>query len=401
MGGGKNNWLALLADTYCSYLETAASKTWPEYLDWLEHNCFWAYLGTYRCTEQAAFLEKQTFKCDFFDAWVFLIWVETVWRYFREQGQLLNAAEICQQLAAYIGCRNLQSHWEKRTTSRAPLMKNPALQGALSLANLTNLINWLENEDKEKSRVRAASFKRALLEGAIYLAWADEKLLFDEKEGLRYQIAAAGLRAEMTNNLLALLDHQPDAENDFKQYLELLKRSKLSSFEQRVLLTAATVSSLMDGEQNHIELTYLNTMAGALGLDESFLNSLAIELTQVLADNPAVRGTEASWLLGRLQRKITTDLTESLQDSATKIWQEVQETGDLFMLLSKAAAGRPMSDFERRRIKSQLADIAKVVPALAIFMLPGGMVFLGVLLKVLPFNIMPSAFNKKEDTHEI
>jgi hypothetical protein len=37
-------------------------------------------------------------------------------------------------------------------------------------------------------------------------------------------------------------------------------------------------------------------------------------------------------------------------------------------------------------------DVARSIPALAIFALPGGGILLPVLIKVLPFNILPSSF---------
>jgi hypothetical protein len=43
-------------------------------------------------------------------------------------------------------------------------------------------------------------------------------------------------------------------------------------------------------------------------------------------------------------------------------------------------------------VKAQLIDLAKVVPALAIFAAPGGMLLLPLLSKLLPFNILPSSW---------
>ena len=43
-------------------------------------------------------------------------------------------------------------------------------------------------------------------------------------------------------------------------------------------------------------------------------------------------------------------------------------------------------------MQEQLIDVAKSIPALAIFALPGGGILLPVLIKVLPFNILPSSF---------
>lgn len=71
---------------------------------------------------------------------------------------------------------------------------------------------------------------------------------------------------------------------------------------------------------------------------------------------------------------------------------ELRETGEMGSLLAKAAAGQSLDADERRRVKEQLLDLAKAVPALAIFAAPGGLVLLPLLARLLPFDLLPSAF---------
>lgn len=87
-----------------------------------------------------------------------------------------------------------------------------------------------------------------------------------------------------------------------------------------------------------------------------------------------------------------TSASDRLGAVAQAIAQEIRETGDLGRLLARAAQGEPLSDDERSRIKAQLADLARMVPALAIFAAPGGMLLLPAVLKLLPFDLRPSAF---------
>ena len=43
-------------------------------------------------------------------------------------------------------------------------------------------------------------------------------------------------------------------------------------------------------------------------------------------------------------------------------------------------------------MREQLIDLAKTIPALAIFAAPGGLLLLPILFKLLPFNLLPSSF---------
>ena len=56
--------------------------------------------------------------------------------------------------------------------------------------------------------------------------------------------------------------------------------------------------------------------------------------------------------------------------------------------------GRKLTAEERGKVRAQLIDLAKAVPALAIFAAPGGMLLLPLLAKLLPFNLLPSAWDK-------
>ena len=91
-------------------------------------------------------------------------------------------------------------------------------------------------------------------------------------------------------------------------------------------------------------------------------------------------------------------LVEQVAGAVTQNWEalrlQLRETGELGQLLTKAAAGKALDAEEKRRVRAHLIDLAKAVPALAIFAAPGGMLLLPVLAKLLPFNLLPSAWDR-------
>jgi hypothetical protein len=88
--------------------------------------------------------------------------------------------------------------------------------------------------------------------------------------------------------------------------------------------------------------------------------------------------------------RVSSAVTENLEALVT----EIRETGELGQLLAKAAAGNALTGDEKRKVRAQLIDLAKAVPALAIFAAPGGMLLLPLLAKLLPFSLMPSAWKR-------
>jgi hypothetical protein len=105
----------------------------------------------------------------------------------------------------------------------------------------------------------------------------------------------------------------------------------------------------------------------------------------------------------RLQNVVSDNLDalvnmgQQLRDGMNR---EIRETGELGQLLAKAAAGQGLTAAEKKKVKSQLADLARAVPSLAILAAPGGMLLLPLLAKVLPFKILPSAFEPKPKKEE-
>ena len=80
--------------------------------------------------------------------------------------------------------------------------------------------------------------------------------------------------------------------------------------------------------------------------------------------------------------------------------KELQESGEALGLLAKLSATGSLTDEEKARLKEQLLDIARSIPALGIFALPGGMLLLPILAKCLPWEMVPSAFRSKAKTDE-
>jgi len=89
-------------------------------------------------------------------------------------------------------------------------------------------------------------------------------------------------------------------------------------------------------------------------------------------------------------------VSSAVTDNFGAIVTEIRQTGELGQLVARAASGGKLTAEERRKVRAQLIDLAKAVPALAIFAAPGGMLLLPLLAKLLPFNLLPSAWDRPE-----
>ena len=78
-----------------------------------------------------------------------------------------------------------------------------------------------------------------------------------------------------------------------------------------------------------------------------------------------------------------------------RLEKELQQNKELFALLVKYTHTK-LTEEEKEQMKAQMLDTFKAIPAFAIFLLPGGMILLPIVAKLIP-DIMPSAFRSDEE----
>ena len=91
------------------------------------------------------------------------------------------------------------------------------------------------------------------------------------------------------------------------------------------------------------------------------------------------------------------EIKESIHINKLRLAKEIQESKELLSLLTKSTH-KKLTPEEKIKVKNQLLDICKSIPALAVFMLPGGALLLPLLIKLIP-DILPSSF--REDSIDI
>jgi len=92
------------------------------------------------------------------------------------------------------------------------------------------------------------------------------------------------------------------------------------------------------------------------------------------------------------------EIKVNIYKNKKRLAKEIQESKELLSLLTKSTHKKLTSE-EKGKVKKQLIDICKSIPALAVFMLPGGALLLPLLIKLIP-DILPSAF-REDDSIDI
>jgi hypothetical protein len=151
---------------------------------------------------------------------------------------------------------------------------------------------------------------------------------------------------------------------------------------------------------------FIEAFREAAGLDAQALVAAQVEAAAQHDDHlawfQAVGGPGTEWQqFTEAWTEASDEVVERISDAVATNYDafttELRETGELGQLLARAAGGATLTGEEKRKVKEQLVDLAKAVPALAIFAAPGGLLLLPLLAKLLPFSILPGAWDQARE----
>ena len=257
-------------------------------------------------------------------------------------------------------------------------------------------------------RLEEASVRRRLAEGGRERALLVEALAAQAAAGSRLDLhrrreaLRQSARLHLTRDLKARLQRRLRRPRGAAE-LASAAPAPLRAFLLEQLLLAEAVASA----SGTASASFSDAFAAAAGIGGEQLAAMRAEAAmrageQLLLEGP-LDGSPAEWLAdgwGEATDRVTETVTRLLTDNLDAIVTEVRQTGELGQLLAKAAAGKALSGEEKAKVRVQLVDLAKAVPALAIFAAPGGMLLLPLLARLLPFSLLPSAWERRRGAPE-
>lgn len=163
--------------------------------------------------------------------------------------------------------------------------------------------------------------------------------------------------------------------------------------DMAVLTVHSDLSALDD------EMVFLYELCNYLAIDtEQLHNALMLIERFVIENNHQVNFLSEQSSYEQLYSNFSQRWIKVLGRNKDKFVEELRESKELIALVNKSLS-EELSVEEKEKVKNQFRDIAKSMPAIAIFMLPGGMLLLPIILKIVP-NLIPSAFQGNKITKE-
>lgn len=254
------------------------------------------------------------------------------------------------------------------------------------------------------------NFNRSITNSLLFV----DVLTFDAflKDNVDVKSYAANLESIIIGTLYQSLNSKNKITDYDKEIIELIETStsyidddeldvedliydieyNINNNEKKYLIDLICLSIWDDQILEKSEFRFLRNLGKRLDLEsavvhdsimdvDSFHKTHKKEILLFQQSNPLTNFYEnSSQLVNKLIRR-----------NSKRIVKELNQSKELLSLITKSTHS-DLTKEEQKKMQSQLLDLLKTVPSLAIFMLPGGAILLPIFAKLIP-NMLPSAFD--------
>ncbi len=266
------------------------------------------------------------------------------------------------------------------------------LHNSMVFQDLVLYLNYCRNIDSNEIKEKRELIMLDMIKVISAAAHADGELKEEEEAIFDVFMASADLDSEKREIAKSFWENGGSLDDIKFDY----NRSWLLN---RYILELAVLTVWSDREVVEAEKDFLDALTQKLEIafvekDKSFI---ALQ-TFVLKNHnsvPFLKGqNDAELLMGGATQR----WKNILGRNKDKLVSEIKQSKELMGLIAKSTA-EELSDEEKEKAKNQFKDLAKSIPSLTLFMLPGGSLLLPIILKIIP-DLMPTSFRQNRIDEE-
>lgn len=164
---------------------------------------------------------------------------------------------------------------------------------------------------------------------------------------------------------------------------------------KRFLIDISVITMYSNHDTISQEKEFLYRFCDFLHIPREELNETIVSIEQFVVSH----ADKISFLKNRstvehIYNNISMRWIKILGRNKEKLIAEIKQSKELMQLIKKSTT-EDLTKEEKEKVKTQFMDIVKTMPAITIFMLPGGTILLPIVLKIIP-ALIPSAFRDNE-----
>ena len=199
-------------------------------------------------------------------------------------------------------------------------------------------------------------------------------------------------KSEYDNSLMKLfeasLSYHKRKDMSYQEALQYLS----DTLEKQYIIDVACMASWGDAQIDLKEAQFLKQLQKDLNLDSTILEHSVNHINFFYQTHKNDIGfLNSKNLVQSFYDNSSKLVTKLIRRNGKRLQKELKESKEVLALLSQSTS-RKLTEEEQKKVQTQLLDIFKSIPSLAIFLLPGGMLLLPIVIKLIP-TLLPSAFD--------
>lgn len=274
-------------------------------------------------------------------------------------------------------------------------VKSKLIEGQYWLGYLSNTFVYLDivlYRNFLKNRKETLSNYNELANNALVAitmaAYSDDIITDQEKAMFKVFLSSANLKDSEERGAKLRFKHGASLAD----FSEIAKSNVLF---RRFLIDITALTIFVNQERLPEEIQFFNEMCDFLDVPKKEVhNAMTMIENFVLQNSSQMSLLSSRSSYEKLYGSVSKRWIKVLSRNSDKLALELKESKELVQLIRKSTSDE-LSKEEKELVKSQFMDIVKSMPALAIFMLPGGALLLPLILKIIP-DLVPSAFRDNE-----
>ena len=282
------------------------------------------------------------------------------------------------------------------------------LIGKSKSSKLERLINGrIQIEDHLLRR----SFNKSIINSLLFVDALTFVKYLENQETIDVKSVAANLEQIIVGTLYQSLNSKSKISDYDREVIEIIETSSTHEDEQlevegliydidynininekNYLIDLMCLSVWDDEVLEKSEFQFLKQLAKQLDISTSNINQSLIEVSRFREKNrKTILLFQQTNPLHNFFENSSQLVYKLIRRNSKRLIKELKQSKDLLYLISKSTY-TDLTKEEQKLMYSQIVDILKTIPSLAIFMLPGGGILLPIFAKLIP-NLLPSAFD--------
>lgn len=200
-------------------------------------------------------------------------------------------------------------------------------------------------------------------------------------------------KTKYDDSLIKLFESSSRYQNNdtmnFDTAVEFLNKTHAKNYVLDLVCMASWTDKIIDEK----ETMFLNKLGTGFGFNKEYIQNAINSVTIFYTENESnIALLSSKNIVQSFYNNSSRIVKKLISRNSKRLYKELTDSKELMILLTQSTV-RDLNDEEQKKVQEQLLDIFKSIPSLAIFMLPGGMILLPLVIKFIP-KLLPSAFDE-------